>query len=173
VTVRRAVFLDRDGTLMIDRGYLADPSGVELVPGAAHALGVLRARGALLVLVSNQSGVARGLIRPDEHERVHARFCELLAGEGVTLDGAYYCQHGPDDGCACRKPRPGMLEAAARERGIDLGASFMVGDKPSDVVAGRAAGCVTALFGAANGGEADLVARDWLALERALTERMA
>lgn len=166
MTVRRAVFLDRDGTLMLDRGYLGDPAGVELVPGAAFALRLLRDRGALLVLVSNQSGIARGLIARAQHERVHARFSEVLAGEGVALDAFYYCEHGPDDGCACRKPRPGMLRAAARDHGIDLASSWMVGDKPSDVEAGRAAGCKSALLGAS--GDADVVASDWSRLLGAL-----
>ena len=165
--MRRAVFLDRDGTLMEDRGYLADPVGVRLLAGAAEALRSLRKSGALLVLVSNQSGIARGLIRHEQHERVHERFRELLAAEGVVLDGCYYCEHGPDEGCGCRKPRPGMLHAAAREHGIDLAASIMVGDKASDVAAGRAAGCTTALLGAAC--DADVVAHDWPALLGALS----
>ena len=125
---------------MLDRGYLADPAGVELVRGAAEALGTLRALGARLVLVSNQSGIARGLIRREQHVRVDERLCELLAVDGVTLDARYYCEHGPDDGCACRKPRPGMLRSAAREHDLDLAASLMVGDRDTDVAAGRAAG---------------------------------
>jgi D-glycero-D-manno-heptose 1,7-bisphosphate phosphatase len=167
--LRRAVFLDRDGTLMIDRGYLADPAGVELVPGATHALSALRELGALLVLVSNQSGLARGMVKRDEHARVHARFCELLALEGVVLDGAYYCEHGPDDGCECRKPRDGLLRTAARMLDVDLARSVMVGDKGSDVAAGRAAGCATALL--ASAGDADVVACDWATLLPCLTER--
>lgn len=158
--MRRAVFLDRDGTLIEDRGYLADPTGVRLVEGAARALARLRGGGWLLVVVSNQSGLARGLIRPDQHERVHARFVEALAAEGASLDASYYCLHGPADGCACRKPAPGMLREAARAHDIDLTASLMVGDKASDVEAGRAAGCRTAVLGGAPA-LADLRAATW------------
>jgi len=94
--------------------------------------------------VSNQSGIARGLIRRDQHDAVHARFCELLVAEGVALDAYYYCEHGVEEGCDCRKPRPGMLRSAAREHDIDLATSMMIGDKEADMVAGRAAGCATA-----------------------------
>ncbi len=131
---------------MHDRGYLADPNGVELLPGATDALRALRRCVDLFVLVGNQSGIARGMIRPEQHAAVHARFCELLAAEGVVFDAYYYCVHGPDDGCDCRKPRPGMLRTAAREHDIDLAASMMIGDKESDMAAGRTAGCATALF---------------------------
>ncbi len=144
--MRPAVFLDRDGTLIPDEGYLADASRVRLIPGVAPALRALAASGKLLVVVSNQSGVARGLIKSEEVAAVHARVVELLAAEGVHLDAAYHCEHGPDDGCACRKPRPGMLLRAAAEHPIDLRRSLMVGDKPSDVAAGEAAGCKALLF---------------------------
>jgi D-glycero-D-manno-heptose 1,7-bisphosphate phosphatase len=157
-----AAFLDRDGTIIYDEDYLADPARVRLVPGAADALRALRRRGMLLVIVSNQSGVARGLIRADELAAVHARLEAVLRAEGIVLDGAYHCLHGPDDGCACRKPRPGMLLRAAEEHAIDLASSWMIGDKPSDVEAGRAAGCRAALF---TGDWCKVV--DWLEVERA------
>jgi histidinol-phosphate phosphatase family protein len=145
--MRSAVFLDRDGTIIEDGEYLADASRVRLLPGAIDALKVFRDRGMLLVVVSNQSGIARGLITPAQHAEVDARVRALLADEGVPLDGAYYCAHLPGDGCACRKPLPGMIEQAARELAIDAKRSFMVGDKLSDIEAGRAAGCTTALLG--------------------------
>src|SRR6185437_6946625 len=118
--VERAVFLDRDGTLIRDRGYLADPDGVELLPGVMTALAALRDRRLRLVVVSNQSGIARGMITRVQHLSVDARFRELVLAGGVALDGVYYCEHGPDDGCACRKPNDGMLRAASRDLGIDL-----------------------------------------------------
>ena len=145
--MRSAVFLDRDGTIIEDGGYLADASRVRFLPGAVAALRTFRERGLLLVVVSNQSGIPRGLITPAQHAEVDARVKAMLAGEGVPLDGAYYCAHLPGDGCACRKPLPGMIEHAARELGIDPRQSFMIGDKLSDVQAGHAAGCTTALLG--------------------------
>lgn len=147
--MRPAVFLDRDGTIIEDEGYLADASRVRLLPGALEALRTFRDHGMMLVVVSNQSGIPRGLITPSQHADVAARVASVLAAEGVPLDGAYYCAHLPNDGCACRKPMPGMLQQAARDLGIDLPRSFMVGDKMSDVAAGHAAGCTTALLGSA------------------------
>jgi len=144
---RSALFLDRDGTLIVDVGYPRDPERVELLPGAAEALRDLAGQGFALVIVSNQSGVARGRITPDEAERVQARVVERFAAAGVTFDGAYFCFHGPDDGCPCRKPSPGMLRRASEDLGLSLASSVMVGDKPSDVQAGHAAGCSTVHFG--------------------------
>lgn len=143
----RALFVDRDGTLMVDTGYVRDPADVALLPGAARALTEARALGFELVLISNQSGVARGLISRDELGAVQARFEALLLVEGVVLDDVRFCLHGPDEGCSCRKPAPGMLVDAAAARGIDLGRSVMLGDRESDVLAGKGAGCTTILLG--------------------------
>jgi histidinol-phosphate phosphatase family protein len=167
----RAVFLDRDGTVIEDPGYLSDPSGVRLLPGAADALRALRAAGYQLVLVSNQSGIGRGYFTAEQAEAVHRRVVEQLSRKGVVLDDARYCPHAPDDGCPCRKPRPGLLLAAARELGLDLGASFMVGNSSVDIGAGRNAGCRTILFGAQtlDGLAADLEAADWPAVVSAVT----
>jgi histidinol-phosphate phosphatase family protein len=140
---RPAIFCDRDGTLMHDTGYPRDPAEVRLVAGAAEALRELQGLGYLLVVVSNQSGVGRGLVTAEEAARVHERFAALLAGRGVELDAAHYCPHAPDAGCACRKPQPGMLRQAAEQLGIDLARSWMIGDKESDEEAGRRAGCRT------------------------------
>ena len=145
--MRRAVFLDRDGTIIEAEGYLRDPSRARLLPGVLDALRTFRDLGMMLVVVSNQSGIPRGLITPVQHAAVDARVKQMLADEGVPLDAVYYCAHLPDGGCPCRKPLPGMLERAAREHAIELPRSFMVGDKMSDVAAGHAAGCVTALIG--------------------------
>lgn len=144
--MRRALLLDRDGTIIWDPGYISDPTLVRLLPGAAEAMKRFQDAGWMVVVVSNQSGIARGKYGRAELDAVHARMTELLAAEGVRLDGAYYCEHAPDDGCACRKPRPGMLEQAARELGFDLRSSIMVGDKESDVEAGVAAGAKGILF---------------------------
>jgi D-glycero-D-manno-heptose 1,7-bisphosphate phosphatase len=140
-TQPKAAFLDRDGTLIFDPGYLADPDGVRLLPGVPEALRRLRDADFLLVIVSNQSGIARGLYTADDLARVHARLVELLAQEGIAFAAAEYCQHGPEDACSCRKPAPGMILAAAAALDIDLPGSAMVGDKVADVLAGLAAGC--------------------------------
>ena len=111
---RAVVFLDRDGTVIEDLGYPREPERISLLPGAAEALRAFARAGLALVVVSNQSGIARGLVTGAEAQAVHERFVELLADEGVALDGAYYCPHGPDDGCECRKPAPGLLLAGRR-----------------------------------------------------------
>lgn len=133
----RAVFLDRDGTVIVERGYLSDATQIELIPGVTDALRRLRDNGWKLVIVTNQSGIARGLYTEDDFRLVQARVEELLVGEGIVLDGVYYCPHHPDFSgpCECRKPGPGMYIQAARELRIDLSASVYVGDRSSDVEA--------------------------------------
>ncbi len=139
------ILLDRDGTLNVDRNYLADADQLELLPGAAVALRRLADLGCGLVVVTNQSGIARGLIRHSELESVHARLQELLAAEGVRLDGIYTCPHREEDDCDCRKPRAGLVEQAARELGFDLRHGFLIGDKASDIELGRNVGAITLL----------------------------
>lgn len=140
---RPAVFLDRDGTLIEEVGYLADPDGAVLLPGVAPACRRLAEAGYALVVVSNQGGVAKGLFDEDAIRAVNARTAELLAAAGAPpMDGWYWCPHHPDfsDACKCRKPAAGMLRAAGRDLGLDLEASWMVGDHPVDAGAARAAG---------------------------------
>jgi len=144
---KRALFLDRDGTLILDVGYPRDPAQVEPIPGAAEALRYLQDSFSLVV-ISNQSGIGRGMISEREAAAVHARFVERFADHGVHFSGCYYCPHVPGDGCTCRKPAPGLLRDAAQELVLDLPGSIMIGDKASDVEAGRAAGCrVVVRFG--------------------------
>ena len=138
--MRPFVFLDRDGTIIVQKPYLDDPAGVELLDGAAAALRRLHDAGFGLAVVSNQSGIARGYFTAGRVEAIHDRMRSLLALEGVTLDAVYICPHAPDEGCRCRKPATGMIEDAAREHHIDLGRSFIVGDKECDVDCGRNAG---------------------------------
>ena len=160
---RGAVFLDRDGTLIEDVGYPRDPDRVRLLDGVPGALRRLAEAGLALVVVSNQSGIGRGLITPGEARAVDERFRSLLADQGVVLDGAKYCPHRPDEGCRCRKPQPGMLLEAAAELDLELTSSHMIGDKQTDVEAGRRAGCASTVRLAVDGAaaaEADHVARD-------------
>ena len=159
--LRPAIFLDRDGTLIEDVGYARDPEGVRLLDGVAEALGALRSAGFALVVVSNQSGLARGLVTPEEAHAVHERFIRELRAHGVELDDVRYCPHAPDDGCTCRKPAPGLLLASARDLNLDLGDSFMVGNTSADVEAGRAAGCRTILVGQPDAASATHGAADW------------
>lgn len=142
---RRFVLLDRDGTLNVERDYLSDPAQLELIAGVGPALKRLRALGFGLVVLTNQSGVARGYFDLDTVARVHERLVAMLGAEGVALDGLYFCPHGPGDGCACRKPRPGMVERAATDLGFDPRQSFMIGDSPVDIALGRAVGAIPLL----------------------------
>ena len=137
--------LDRDGTIVAERRYLADPEHVEMLPGVGRALRELREAGLGLVLMSNQSGIGRGYFGVEELKNVHRRLDELLTSEGTCLDGCYFCPHTPEERCACRKPSPGMIRQAANELGFDPRAGFFVGDKASDVGAGRAVGATTFL----------------------------
>jgi len=137
---RPAVFADRDGTLVVERGYLSDPDDLELLPGVPQALRNLRAQGFALVLVSNQSGVGRGLFPLSRVYQAMARLRRLLRARGVELDAVYFCPHRPEAGCACRKPAPGLLERAAEDLVLDLSRSVMIGDKLIDVETGHRAG---------------------------------
>lgn len=145
---RPALFLDRDGTLIEDVGYPRDPRQVRPLPGAAAALRRLARAGFALVIVSNQSGVGRGLFGRAEADAVHAEVVRRFAQLGVAFEGAFYCYHAPDEGCACRKPAPGLLLRATAELGLDPGRSFMIGDKPIDIEAGVAAACRGVRLGA-------------------------
>lgn len=141
---RPAVFLDRDGTIIEETGYLSDPGKVALLPGAAEALIRLNKAGFMLVVLTNQSGVARGYFSEEDLAAVNGRLDSALAEKGAAIDAYYYCPHHPDYGgmidCDCRKPRTGMADRAAVEHGIDLARSYFVGDKGSDVLLGKNAG---------------------------------
>jgi UDP-glucose 4-epimerase len=138
---RRAVFLDRDGTLNADPGYLSHPDQMRLLPGVGEALAELKRAGFALVVVSNQSGVGRGLIEPAMIPAIHRRLDELLRPWGIRIERYELCFHRPEQGCDCRKPKPKLLLDAAAALEVDITKSFMVGDKASDIGAGRAAGC--------------------------------
>jgi D-glycero-D-manno-heptose 1,7-bisphosphate phosphatase len=142
----RAVFLDRDGVIIRkapEGSYVTRWAEVEFLPGGTEAVGLIRQAGFLVIVVSNQRAVAKGLISELELESLHLRMWqEFFRGE-TGPDAVYYCPHDKHPPCGCRKPQPGMLWAAAQDRGIDLTASWMVGDSESDVQAGQRAGCRT------------------------------
>jgi histidinol-phosphate phosphatase family protein len=142
---RRFVLLDRDGTIIADKHYLADPADIELLPGSAAGMRRLSVLGLGLVIVTNQSGVTRGYFDEATVSRIHQELARQLERLGVHLDGIYYCPHLPEDGCDCRKPRSGLVKRAAAELGFDPRRGFVVGDKPSDIALGRTIGAVTLL----------------------------
>jgi D-glycero-D-manno-heptose 1,7-bisphosphate phosphatase len=138
---RRAVFLDRDGTISEEYGYANHISRFQMFPFAAAAIRRLNEAGIPVIVVTNQSGVARGYFGEELVARIHARMSDELAAAGARVDGVYYCPHVRADGCKCRKPEVGMLKQAAREHNLQLGGSTVVGDRYSDVALGHAAGC--------------------------------
>ncbi len=163
--MKRAVFLDRDGTLMEEVGYCADPALVRVFPGVPRTLLSLQTAGYLLIVVTNQSGIGRGYFTEQDYRSVQEELDRQLLP--ARIDAAYFCPDGPDTPSQCRKPEPGMLFQAAGEHSIDLSCSYMIGDKASDMECGRAAGCRTILMRTgygrkASGNSADAVAETFL-----------
>ena len=157
-----ALFLDRDGVVIVDRGYLSDPAQVELLPGAAETMRAAAAAGYLLVGVSNQSGLGRGLFTAEDLARVMVRVDELLARAGTGFDGFYYCPHAPQEACGCRKPATGLLDEAAESCRWDPARSWVVGDKASDVGLGRNGGLGAVLVRTGHGADQEAeVKREW------------
>lgn len=162
---KKAVFLDKDGTLIEDVPYNVDPALIMLSPDCLIGLSHLQAEGYLLVIISNQSGVARGYFEASALLKVEGQLNALLARAGITLNGFYYCPHHPDGvidvlaiDCDCRKPAPGLLLKAAEELNIDLNASWMIGDILNDIEAGNRAGCKSILID--NGNETEWLMND-------------
>lgn len=168
---KRAVFLDRDDTIIRDKVYLSDPGGVELLPDAAKAVRVLNDRQVPVIVVTNQSGIARGIFDEERLSVIHKRLMILFAEQGARIDAIYYCPHHPQGvvgryavSCLCRKPKPGMLLQAKKDFGLDLCASFMIGDKPEDIEAMHEAGgrgvLIRTVKNRESRHEADFVAKD-------------
>lgn len=146
--LRPAVFLDRDGSLNADLGFVSRPEDIRWLPGVAAALARLRWADYLLIVVTNQSGIARGYYDVPAMQALHDWMNAELRTQGAHIDAFYHCPHHPDisGACTCRKPAPGMLLRAADDWFIDLERSWMIGDKMSDIIAGRAAGCTPILL---------------------------
>jgi D-glycero-D-manno-heptose 1,7-bisphosphate phosphatase len=162
-----AAFLDRDGVLNVDHGYTFKPGDFELMPAAAAAVRRLNAAGYIVIVVTNQSGVARGYYTEADVKAFNAHMHEVLQAEGACIDAFYYCPHHPEGTvkelairCDCRKPAPGMLEQAARDWPIDRGRSFLIGDKDDDVTAAKAFGIRGVKFDAKGGTLEDLVRKE-------------
>ncbi|MBU2550167.1 MAG: HAD family hydrolase [Proteobacteria bacterium] len=151
-TPKRYAILDRDGTINVEKSYLSDPEQLELLPGAVAALHRLRRLGLGLIVVTNQSGVGRGLFSMEDVEAVHSRLEAMLRAEGLILDAIYVCPHHPEAGCACRKPATGLVERAALDFGFNPADCFVIGDHRVDVDLGRAVGATTFLLRTGHGG---------------------
>jgi D-glycero-D-manno-heptose 1,7-bisphosphate phosphatase len=156
-----AVFLDRDGTINEEIGYMDRMEKLRLIPGAAEAIRLINASGMKTAVVTNQSGIARGIFTESFVAETHARLGEMLRAEGASLDGIYFCPHHPTEGrgdylrvCECRKPAPGLLFRAAAELDLDPARSYMVGDTLKDIEAGRRAGAQGILVRTGYGEEA-------------------
>ncbi|MBI4534932.1 MAG: D-glycero-beta-D-manno-heptose 1,7-bisphosphate 7-phosphatase [Ignavibacteriae bacterium] len=146
------MFIDRDGTLNEEMDFIRTPDDLKLINGAAASVRKLNERGLATVVISNQSGVARGYLTEEDLARIHEKLIQELSREGASVDRIYYCPHHPTDGnapynndCECRKPKPGMLKRAEKDLGIDLRKSFVVGDSVVDMQAGAAVGATTIL----------------------------
>jgi histidinol-phosphate phosphatase family protein len=152
---RQAVFLDRDGTINEDAGYLGDVGKLKIIPGALEAVNLLKKEDFLIFIVTNQSGLARGFFEPEDLERIHHKLREIF-----PLDGISYCPHHPDEDCTCRKPRPKMVRDIVDKFGIDLGKSYLVGDALSDMEMGQRAGCKSILVLTGKGKETEAFLRE-------------
>jgi D-glycero-D-manno-heptose 1,7-bisphosphate phosphatase len=164
--MNKAVFIDKDGTLIKDVPYNVDPEKIELEPHAKTALAMLKSEGFKLIVISNQSGVAHGFFKEDSLQTVSDRIQQLLQSESISIDAFYFCPHHPEAvdekyaiSCSCRKPQPGMILRAIADFSIDQSLSWMIGDILHDVEAGNKAGCNTILLD--NGHETE-----WLADEQ-------
>jgi D-glycero-D-manno-heptose 1,7-bisphosphate phosphatase len=169
------IFLDRDGTVIRDTGYIGDPDLVEFMPAVLPALRQFQDEGYRLIVISNQSGIGRGVITQEQYELVARRIGDRLSEYGIYT-ATYYCPHSPADRCECRKPNPFLLLRAARDLDIDLARSYMIGDRLTDTEAGAAAGCKTILLtqsGLAerspSGPHPDFVCPDWPCISRIIT----
>jgi D-glycero-D-manno-heptose 1,7-bisphosphate phosphatase len=163
----KAVFLDRDGVINVEKGYVHRIEEFEILPGVPQAIRLLKESGFLVIVVTNQSGVARGYYSLETVHCLHRHLDTELAAFGTRVDAYYVCPHHPEHGigdlkvdCSCRKPMPGMLEQAAVDFGIDLSASYMIGDKLTDVAAGLAAGCRPVFLMTGSGGPEEGITDD-------------
>jgi histidinol-phosphate phosphatase family protein len=151
VAGRPAIFLDRDGTLVEEVGYLADPARVRLIPGAAAALIGLERAGYLRIVITNQSGIGRGMYPEAAFEATHAEIVRQLGAAGATVDASYHCPHRPDAGCTCRKPGTALHREAIASFAIDVAASWCIGDQMRDLEPALELGCHAMLVGTGQG----------------------
>ncbi len=165
---KRFALLDRDGTVVVDKVYLSDPAGLEFAPGVIEGLRLMRDAGLRFIMVTNQSGVARGFFDEETLARIHRRLREMLAQEGIDLEAIYHCPHGPSDGCRCRKPQPGLVLDAMAEFGFSPGEAVLIGDSEADMGAAAASGVTGIRVAPPNAGDVATpgVSPDFLAAAR-------
>lgn len=173
----KLVLVDRDGTLIVEKNYLAAPDEIELIPGTAEGIKLLRSLDFKVVIVTNQSGIGRGYFNLQTLEEIHARLLFLLREEGAEIDGIYFCPHTPEANCRCRKPLTELAEKAARDFNADLKEAFVIGDNLGDINLGKNTGAKTILvrtgYGkkveAENTAQADYIADNFLAAAEAVS----
>lgn len=158
----KAVFLDRDGTIIEDTGYIRSPDQINFIPGSIEAIKMLKDAGYKIIVISNQSGVARGLLTEDMLQTIDKIIHRSILNGGGQIDGSYYCPHHPEIGvypykqvCECRKPHPGLVKKAVKEHHIDLSKSFMVGDHATDIETAKRAGISKSVFVLTGHGESE------------------
>ena len=156
----KAVFLDRDGTIIEDSGYISSPDQIKFIPGSIEAIKQLNQAGYKVIIISNQAGIARGLLTEDMLQTIDKIIHRQILSGGGHIDASYYCPHHPEHGvypykqvCECRKPHPGLIKRAVRDQALELAGSFMVGDKSSDVETGKRAGVKTVFVRTGHGRE--------------------
>jgi D,D-heptose 1,7-bisphosphate phosphatase len=152
----KAVFLDRDGTIARDVHYCSRVEDFEILPGVPQAIRLLNQNGFKVVVITNQSGIARGFFTEETLLQIHEYMIQELAKYSAILDAIFYCPHHPEDGCPCRKPSTGLLSRAAEKLGVNPRNAFVIGDKHTDILTGKAAGCHTVLIGDRNNGVKEL-----------------
>jgi len=166
ISPRHFVLLDRDGTIIVERNYLSDYRLVELLPGAAKGLQLMGEMGLGRLIITNQSGIGRGYFGVEELDLVHRRMLELLAVEGISVDGIFYCPHNPDQqGCLCRKPRIGLIEQAVARLGFEPSQGFVIGDKTCDIEMGHRVQAKTLLVRTGYGAQVEaeqMTTPDWI-----------
>jgi len=141
----RAVFIDRDGTINVNFGYISNPDDFKIYPGVKEGIRLLKEKGFKIVVITNQSGIARGYFSEETLEKIHEKMKSEISQEEDIIDAIYYCPHHPDEKCNCRKPNPGLIEKARKDLDIDTKKSFIIGDRMLDVEAGFKTHCKTVL----------------------------
>ena len=141
----KAVFIDRDGTINVNVGYIDHPDDFQMYPGVIEGIKLLKKNGYKIIIVTNQSGIGRGYFVKKNLDDIHHKMNHELSENGTTVDAIYYCPHHPDDQCNCRKPKTGLLEQAVKDLNIDIKESFIIGDRMLDMEAGDKIGCNTVL----------------------------